>query len=846
MQAQTHPPGIEWTTEDFYPFNPPFPTQAQVPQTKDNSNEDWWYNHKNVYESGVHTGYIAVGYSSFSNYFYIERNDGCILTELQYPGGTDCIFDDYPITGISPTYTGRSAFQFISRKDLYGHDIWTKVVNQNWFQNVIQTTDGGFLAVGITASTREPDYNANTLPQALVYNPGLDNYTYDCPGLPDPTPYIPWHINAVKFDINGNILWNRLYGNGLDYYHGVYDVCEYEDANGLPAYRLVCGIGQNPGLKYPLNALVVDLKTNGDANWIQEFPSTVQGVNYGRDLYGIAARGTGTSQRIVAVGRDEINGAGTEVNVMMWEGANTNYVAPIERTENFSPLNDAAYDVSFRDDNHIIVGVTYNSSDYGLAGGSTNIGNIAEGYVSEFPLNTGIIGTPTNYPLTLGIGQVDDQLYAYDLKVGVTTTADGGFAAVSSKRPQHYTTQYWDQCWTCNNGPQICTNQPGFIYDDYWNTDAFVKKFALNGTPEWEITFDENSTEPPEDYPGDFKKQECMYGITEAEDGGFVISGNYSSNFDDAYLAKLYPNCQNNLTYDYDGYDNGIITPIDASTLPNPLTGTKKILGILHIPSGTNFTIDAGALYFADSRQTGIPTYIHIQPGGQLNVQGNTILDVVQGNGCDDNSMWDGIEVWGDPNGNSGFGSQGVCYIQDGATITNARIGVMASAGQRDGLLHLDPRETDGGGYIRVTDANFINNRRSIHYAPYYNGSTFNFVFNSNFINGSPMRDKYYEQFVDPLKRPVGNNTFISDYNRHGLLIDNNQFSINYAYPADIRGTAVGSYDARVIIKDNTITDLTTGIEMVDGSAVLTPVSVVNNEIRAQYGVRALSGHFIR
>jgi len=42
------------------------------------------------------------------------------------------------------------------------------------------------------------------------------------------------------------------------------------------------------------------------------------------------------------------------------------------------------------------------------------------------------------------------------------------------------------------------------------------------------------------DYYGDVH-QECLYDVAEAEDGGLVISGNNSSNFDDSYVVRLAP-----------------------------------------------------------------------------------------------------------------------------------------------------------------------------------------------------------------------------------------------------------------------------------------------------------------
>ena len=57
---------------------------------------------------------------------------------------------------------------------------------------------------------------------------------------------------------------------------------------------------------------------------------------------------------------------------------------------------------------------------------------------------------------------------------------------------------------------------------------------------------------PREAFPGDLKKQECMYNIVQAQDGGLVICGNNSRNFDDNYLVKLHDDCGFTAGVDYD------------------------------------------------------------------------------------------------------------------------------------------------------------------------------------------------------------------------------------------------------------------------------------------------------
>ena len=91
---------------------------------------------------------------------------------------------------------------------------------------------------------------------------------------------------------------------------------------------------------------------------------------------------------------------------------------------------------------------------------------------------------------------------------------------------------------------------------------------------------------------GDVKKQECMYSITQADDGGLVIDGNYSENRDDCYLVKLYNDCDARYLTDLlnvnpsDFYNANSIT-FTTQTWTSPMT----VYGKLIIPSGEKFQL---------------------------------------------------------------------------------------------------------------------------------------------------------------------------------------------------------------------------------------------------------------
>jgi len=64
LQAQTNAPNPKWITHDWALIEP----STEYDQVKNESGEDWWYDHENVFDAGGnHTGYIACGYSQGLN-----------------------------------------------------------------------------------------------------------------------------------------------------------------------------------------------------------------------------------------------------------------------------------------------------------------------------------------------------------------------------------------------------------------------------------------------------------------------------------------------------------------------------------------------------------------------------------------------------------------------------------------------------------------------------------------------------------------------------------------------------------------------------------------------------------
>lgn len=109
---------------------------------------------------------------------------------------------------------------------------------------------------------------------------------------------------------------------------------------------------------------------------------------------------------------------------------------------------------------------------------------------------------------------------------------------------------------------------------------------------------------------------------------------------------------------------------------------------------------------------------IVVKPGGQLIVDGGTITNMPYCSG--DNLKWQGIEVWGDldesQQGVNGVYQQGYIELKNDATIENAQTAILlGKSGQWPTL---------GGGIVKAYNSHFINNAKSVHFAPFANEVT--------------------------------------------------------------------------------------------------------------------------
>ncbi|MBZ0206997.1 MAG: T9SS type A sorting domain-containing protein [Flavobacteriales bacterium] len=247
-----------------------------------------------------------------------------------------------------------------------------------------------------------------------------------------------------------------------------------------------------------------------------------------------------------------------------------------------------------------------------------------------------------------------------------------------------------------------------------------AKLNPANGELIWETRFDAHPGIPGACPPADMRKQECMYKISELDDGGLVVCGNTSDNFDDFYLAKLKPDCQAKVAY--------ANLPLDPNnefhiTTPTTWSSDMNVHGKIVVDQGATLTVtNAATIRFADSEQLDHPTQLVVEQGGRLTVNGNAKLTSMDQ--CPA-SMWDGIKVKGnyfasqDPIYNT---PQGLASLSL-ATIENARV-ALVSGGPASFDDPTGPVIKEwSGGVVRASFVLFRNNRYDAVFQKYENHS---------------------------------------------------------------------------------------------------------------------------
>jgi hypothetical protein len=829
-------PGIAWKQVTWNANRP----DGTVQPTGEESGEDWWYSvqkYKNP-STGVHEGYLTCGYTGFhldiTNAAQVSAN---LAAVSPHEGGTD--FTIYPDCGdLEGTMYDKGIVRGnVAKSDLHGNILWNKSLTVGELGAVRQLSDGNIVVIGVT-SIGVGLYTGSNLP----YNPTAPepgNYLTTSvweaappSGLGLTFPIDPdggfrgaeRKLYVAKLDPSGNVLWENIYGdipysNLFDCFDQTtygYDIIEMEGGD-----LMCCGYysnnkssGNNLSRSFLLRIEPIVGYLVAKKVILPKFPSSTAAAGMG-----YVTTGNEWSQ---ALALSKTNGpgatyfvAGTEWNLAGPAPYNIGYVLAVNDLLDETAITGWGINPIFPH------GVTSRSNiwdlEYHVAGGYLAVptlgncqnclfadDNRAEGFIYKVnPVDGSSIAS-------LPIGNVN----AYDLRMGVTETQDGGIAAVCSRRtiaavcplPADLVNPAagFDNsaCGTCSiTTPPDFDYVPGYVPKyGYYDSDAYVVKFTSSGMQDWQKTFDADVTDPNsplprQPYPGNLKRQECLYKIIENDDGSLVIAGNTSHNFDDNYLVKIYSTCQRDAVYEVSDSDNLIdfvfgtttLTAGDFSTASIP--GVGKVKGMIRVKNSATLVLDGVTLQFADTRRIGIPTGITVEKGGKLIIKNNAKLTSLTECGP---AMWDGIVVEGDNTLAQTATNQGTIEMTTGSIIDRAVNGistfVTASSGAFDAVK-------SGGGIVKVKGGSFTDCYTGINFSNYIKYSLGNPVNNISYAVESDFKTTLSFGDGEIFTAPY---TFIKNFGTWNIGLYANTFTNQRtSVPKDQWGAGVTSMDAQ-------------------------------------------------
>ena len=484
-------------------------------------------------------GFVAVGKSSSTNTGFTNKgkddaiivkydNDGNQLWAKNFGGSGNDTFNSITeskdggliTVGCSESANtgltnngGRDAI--IIKYDKDGNQLWAKNFggsSNDYFYSVIETQDGGFVAVGDSSST----------------NAGFVNNSQD-------VNY--WDAIMVKFDLNGNQQWVKNFGGSYD--DGFNSVIETQDGSFITVgYSLSTDAGfTNNGYG---DAIIVKYDKDGNEQWIKNFGGSdddkFNSVIETQDG-GFVAVGYSDSTNAGFENKDKGIGSASISNAIIVKydnecKKNENIFSSIKNLNTGLNLDDCFYSViETQDRGFVAVGES----------SSTNLGFTNNGYSDAIIVKYDKNG---NEQWIKNFGGSDEDCFN-----SVIETQDGGFIAVGDS----YST---DAGFTRNGGydaiivkydsqgNQQWVKNFGGSYDDYFNSvieaqdggfvavgdslstnagftnnggrDAIIIKYDKDGNQLWAKNFRGS-------------EWDTFISVAETQDGGFVAVGNSNS-----------------------------------------------------------------------------------------------------------------------------------------------------------------------------------------------------------------------------------------------------------------------------------------------------------------------------
>lgn len=815
-QSPLDGPGIQW-------FNSHWLNMETT--EKSNSGEDWYYDLKPTYNDAIVTGYVGAGFSSQVNSSTSMPANfspfNCYLCGQDDFDETDLEHIDYEAEG-GPLYIQKGCpYPKLAKIDLKGNVNWYKIYNKGAgaFRQVIQLTDqSGFIAVGYIKFDGLAE---------LIYNPGFigdDDELPICSG----TNYHLLYL--AKVDNNGVLISDAVYGmsslaSALSNRSEGYDIIQDVNDGNI----VIAGLASNGGVqqgfllkinKDDLSVIFKKTMDNTAPEKIAHATAVIENqidnkyyVAYTINTNNTYSMGHIRIQRFLENGN--FDGSALEI---------TNAIDTDIPTSATAITTCVAYNMVFNN-NDLLVAAEINRND--------NIQATAtEALVKVYRID--LDGTMSVSNKVNAIPPMEGVFRAYDLKVGITNTSDGGYAIVSTKLDH--------ELWATDQTVEYFEDN-SYLFDYNllycWNSDAYIAKFDENDNMLWRqrYPFGEFSFNM---FPDDIRALECLYEIVETQDGGLTVAGNNSENFDDDFIFKIYSDCNILTTYNEGDINQaGILNLYGASNLWN---SNKKVRGIIQINDGATLTINNNAtIQFADSKADNWPTYILVKRGGRLIIEGGAKLTGIES--C--NSMWEGIYVEGtyginhpSPSSliagsfNVSGGPHGLIKLGGGATIENSRVGINLGLPQQFGNF-----PNYGGGIIISEDVNYINNCNDIVFHP-FNKTNIGFIRHCEFVTSSLLLDpieslKSHITLTQVKNVKIRGNSFENSTGMHqyygvnrGVGITGIMASfVTNDYPAGFGATAVGTTTG----DSNFFTGLYYGVYATQGPLISDNVTIDGN-----------------
>lgn len=758
-------PAIEWKDnfnlpEDMFDnnINPAFPGLYD-----DLVDDEWYFDITEIEVGGVVQGYAAVGYGG-------DRNFRQMVFENQAGITTDCFNSFDPVSSALADYS-QEDFETSTRQRGFHRQLLVFYNLDGSVSNYFRYNQGdlfGIVQDGNHLYLIGEGQNARTLTDGILppglnwdepqlnnvpiyYNPTSQNqveFNTDN-GLPSnfctANPGVQWtgKLNILKVNLQGQVIWNNYYG----FQDNIVDAVGMRGIGkslAIQGNNIVAGgfatktiSGSDSRQKY----LVSLDKNTGYMNWKTDFQP-----QHGGEIFQIDRVGNNW----VLSGKASPSGLPDDafIGYVISSGANqVPFDAPVFYKISGEPMLDAAISSAvFGGLPTRLVDRPSMSTSARISGGKlfwcVMRNNLTGGFFSGFNRVQNAVLVEMTATGSVNAAYDLGEMRAYDMWMSCTPTSDGGVAVVTTRHsPAFFGTSTLPTPNTpldLNNpsGPVIqdCTTGPnditwgGSTWYQYISTCSYVAKFDSNLNLEWDKIWDSADNAPRECFPGNLKQQECVYRIIESSvDGGLMICGNTSDNFDDGYIVKLYNDCAIQdfvgLTLDGNGipvntdfiadFNDGVYEITTNTTWNTP----KKVLGEVYIEPGVTLTIDNTTIQLAQN--SNIRTRIDVDLDGELIVTDGILKGI---NGCD--GSWEGLFAWSNKNnhqyeqyGTSGYRDQGYIRLTD-SFVSGAIVALNNSRRPETG--------ENGGGVLLATRTTFINNKRDAQFMKYQNFSQVN------------------------------------------------------------------------------------------------------------------------